>query len=126
MAKKIMAVTGIRHNGDSFDAGTVLNPADFTREALKELHDNGAIVIVDDAKPEDVKAEDLTQEDLGQKGAQMMDVSAESKQATADQLNAAKNAGPETKVEAPVASAKSEGSPAKVAETPAKDAAPKK
>ena len=91
MAKKIVAVTDIRHDGDTYPAGQPLDPAKFSKDVLKELHDNGAVVIVDD-KAGDVKAEDLTPEELGQKGAQMQDVSAEAKQATADLVNSAKTA----------------------------------
>lgn len=89
MAKKIVAVTGIKHDGETIDAGSPIDPSKFTKDELKELHDNGAIVIVDDTTPAEVKAEDLTPEQLGQRGAQMGDVSAAAKQSTADQINAA-------------------------------------
>lgn len=88
MAKKLVAVTGIKHNGVDFAAGEPVDPSAFTKAELKELHDNGAIVIEDDAKAEDVKGEDLTPEELGQKGAQMQDVSATAKESTAATANA--------------------------------------
>ena len=94
MAKKLVAVTGIKHNGDMFEAGEPIDPTQFTKAELKELHDNGAIVIEDDAKAEDVKGEDLTPEELGQKGAQTQDVSAPSKEGTATVANSAKDANP--------------------------------
>lgn len=87
MAKKLVAVTGIRHNGESFDAGEPIDPSKFSKEELKELHDNGAIVVEDDAKPEE-----LTPEELGQQGAQMQDVSAAAKESTAATVNAPKDA----------------------------------
>lgn len=86
MAKKILAVTGIKHNDEFFDAGEELDPSKFTKDQLKELHDNGAVVIKDDGKLEDVKAENLTPEQLGQTGAQSQDVSATAKASTAAQL----------------------------------------
>lgn len=88
MAKKLVAVTGIKHNGDFFEAGKPVDPSQFSKAELKELHDNGALVIVDDAKAEDVKAEELTPEELGQRGAQMQDVPAVSKEGTAATVNA--------------------------------------
>lgn len=57
MAKKLVAVTGIKHNGKFYSAGETLEPRDFTKEALKLLHDSGALVVSDDATAEDVKAE---------------------------------------------------------------------
>jgi 3-keto-L-gulonate-6-phosphate decarboxylase len=89
MAKRIVAVTAVKHNGDTFDAGAPIDPSKFSKEELKELHDNGAIVIVDDTTTDEVKAENLTPEQLGQRGAQTSDVSATAKQSTADQINAA-------------------------------------
>ena len=56
MAKKIVAVTGIRHNGESYEAGETLDPSLFSKDELKDLHDNGALVVVDDSKAGDVKA----------------------------------------------------------------------
>lgn len=91
MAKKLVAVTGIKHDGDFFEAGDEVDPSKFSKAELKELHDNGAIVISDDAKAEDVKGEDLTPEELGQKGAQMQDVPAASKEGTATVANSAKD-----------------------------------
>lgn len=57
MAKKLVAVTGIKHNGTTYEAGETLPAAEFTKDELKELHDNGALTIVDDTKIEDVKEE---------------------------------------------------------------------
>jgi len=59
MAKQIIAVTGIKHNGTFFPAGEPVDPAGFTKAELTELHDNGAIVVEDNTKPEDVKPEDV-------------------------------------------------------------------
>ena len=87
MAKRLVAITDIKHNGDFFGAGKPIDPSQFSKAELKELHDNGAIVIEDDAKVEDVKGEDLTPEELGQKGAQMQDVSAQAKEGTATVAN---------------------------------------
>lgn len=56
MAKKLVAVTGIKHNGKFYSAGEALDPTAFTKDALKELHDNGALRVEDDSTPEDVKA----------------------------------------------------------------------
>lgn len=83
MAKKLVAVTGIKHNGDFFEAGEPVDPTQFSKAELKELHDNGAIVITDDAK-----AEELTPEELGPKGTQSQDVPAVSKEGTAATANA--------------------------------------
>lgn len=55
MAKQIIAVTGIKHNGEFYPAGEPIDPMKFTKTELKELHDNGAIVVEDNTKPEDVK-----------------------------------------------------------------------
>lgn len=60
MAKKIVAVTGIKFAAgpEGFvAAGDTLDPALFTKEQLKALHDSGAITVEDDAKPEAVKVE---------------------------------------------------------------------
>ena len=73
---------------DPFELSPNVDPSQFTKAELKELHDNGAIVISDDAKAEDVKAEELTPEELGQKGAQTSDVPAVSKEGTAATANA--------------------------------------
>lgn len=62
MAKKLVAVTGIKHNGEDFAAGEAIDPSKFSREELKDLHDNGALVISDDTKAEDVKVEEVTPE----------------------------------------------------------------
>lgn len=88
MAKKLVAVTAIKHDGETYDAGTQIDPTKFTREELAELHDNGALVVSDDAKADDVKAENLTPAELGQSGAQMQDVSATAKESTAATANA--------------------------------------
>lgn len=88
MAKKLVAVTAIKHNGETFEAGATLDPSQFSRDELKELHDNGAVAVQDDSKPEDVKGPDLTPEELGQQGAQTQDVSAQAKESTAAQQNA--------------------------------------
>lgn len=55
MAKKLVAVTGIKHNGKFYSAGETLEPREFTKEALKLLHDSGALVVSDDTTPEEVK-----------------------------------------------------------------------
>lgn len=96
MAKKLVAVTAIKHNGETFDAGTTLDASQFTREVLTQLHDNGAIVISDasesDSESNAVQASDLTPAELGQQGAQTQDVSAAAKESTAATVNAAKAA----------------------------------
>lgn len=91
MAKKIVAVTDVKHNGDTYPAGSELDPSQFNRDELKQLHDAGAIVVNDDSKPDDVTANTLTPEELGQKGAQMQDVSATAKEGTAATANAPEN-----------------------------------
>lgn len=58
MAKKLVAVTGIKHNGVFYEAGAPVDPSKFSKDELKELHDNGALVIEDDTKAEDVKVEE--------------------------------------------------------------------
>lgn len=55
MAKKIVAVTGIKHNNGFYAVGDPVDPAQFTKEELKALHDSGAIDIVDDTKPEELQ-----------------------------------------------------------------------
>lgn len=54
MAKKIVAVTGIKHGSGFYPAGEKLDPANFTKDELRELHDNGAIMVADE--PEAVEA----------------------------------------------------------------------
>lgn len=57
MAKKIVAVTGIKHSKGFVNSGETLNPADFTKEELRSLHDSGAVIVVDDSKADDLKGE---------------------------------------------------------------------
>lgn len=57
MAKKIVAVTGIRHTNGFCAAGDTVDPSEFTKEELKSLYDNGAIAVVDDTTPEEIKDE---------------------------------------------------------------------
>lgn len=52
MAKKLVAVTGIRHNGEDFEAGSELDTTLFTKEELKSLYDAGAVEVKDDGKSE--------------------------------------------------------------------------
>lgn len=91
MAKKIVAVTDVKHNGETYPAGSELDPSQFNRDELKQLHDVGAIVVNDDTQPDDVTANTLTPEELGQKGAQTQDVSAAAKESTAAAANAPEN-----------------------------------
>lgn len=58
MAKKLVAVTGIKHNGEFYEAGSAVDPSKFSKAELKDLHDNGALVIEDDMKAEEMKAEE--------------------------------------------------------------------
>ncbi len=53
MAKKIVAVTNIRHDGETYLAGEPLEPGKFSKEVLKVLHDNGAVAVVNDEKLEE-------------------------------------------------------------------------
>lgn len=55
MAKKVLATTDIRHNGETYLNGTELDTSLFTKVQLRELHDAGAIEVVD--IPEAEKAE---------------------------------------------------------------------
>lgn len=47
MAKKLVAVTDIRHDGKDYAAGSTLNKDEFTQDQLKQLYDNGAVKIED-------------------------------------------------------------------------------
>jgi hypothetical protein len=50
MAKKLIAVTGIKHNGEEFAANEELDTSKFTKDELKSLHDAGAVRVDDDGK----------------------------------------------------------------------------
>lgn len=55
MAKKVIAVTGIKHNGTFYAPGETLDVTKFTRVQLEALHDVQSIKIED--IPEPVKSE---------------------------------------------------------------------
>lgn len=60
MAKKLIAVTNIKHDGNLFDAGAELDPKGFSREQLQALYDAGSVVVTDGAdavEPEQQEAE---------------------------------------------------------------------
>lgn len=62
MAKKLFAVTNIKHDDDFYEAGSSVDEKKFTAEQLKELYDAGAVEVrnVDDepvAKEETPKEE---------------------------------------------------------------------
>lgn len=58
MAKRLVAVTNIKHNGNFIKFGEVLDHKLFTQEQLKRLYDAGAIRLEVDSEiiPEDVVA----------------------------------------------------------------------
>lgn len=59
MAKKVMTVTNIKAGSDPSDYypfGTELDLAKFTKEQLSQLHDAGAIIIVDNVSVEEIQA----------------------------------------------------------------------
>lgn len=47
MAKKLVAVTSIKHDGEEFDEGTELDASKFSKEQLKDLYDAGAVKVAD-------------------------------------------------------------------------------
>lgn len=59
MAKKLVAVTGIKHNGEFFPAGEPLDTGKFDKEELKQLHDAGAVKVEGEDDP---TAEELAPE----------------------------------------------------------------
>lgn len=50
MAKKLIAVTAIRHNSEDMEAGAEVDTSKFTKEELKSLYDSGAVRVDDDGK----------------------------------------------------------------------------
>lgn len=51
MAKKLVAVTGIKHNGEFVQAGEAIDASKFSKEELKQLHDAGAVKVDGDEDP---------------------------------------------------------------------------
>lgn len=45
MSKKLVAVTGIQHDGQLYEAGKPVDPAKFSKEQLRMLYDSGAVTI---------------------------------------------------------------------------------
>lgn len=84
MAKKLIAVTAIKHNGEDFEAGSEVDTAKFTKDELKSLHDAGAVRVEDDGKftgPDTSAASPENPE--GQDAQQVGDVSKAAKEGTA-------------------------------------------
>lgn len=50
MAKKLIAVTMIRHNGEDMPAGEPVDTSKFTKDELKALYDAGSVRVEDDGK----------------------------------------------------------------------------
>lgn len=48
MANKLVAVTDIKHDGDTIKAGTKVDPSKFSKDQLKELYDAGALTVSED------------------------------------------------------------------------------
>lgn len=48
MAKKLVAVTAIKHDGEEFAEGSELDASKFTKEQLKDLYDAGAVEVKDE------------------------------------------------------------------------------
>lgn len=61
MANKLVAVTDIKHDGDTIKAGSSVDPGKFSKDQLKELYDAGALMVSDDAdKDEENTGPDTT------------------------------------------------------------------
>ena len=58
--KKVFAVTNVRHNNETFDAGSELDTAKFSKEELRALYDNGGVEIreIEEKVPEPEKVEE--------------------------------------------------------------------
>jgi hypothetical protein len=93
MAKKLIAVTAIRHNGEDMPANEPVDTSKFTKEELKALYDAGSVRVEDDGNngPDtSVNAEAASPENpTGQDAQQVGDVSAAAKGETTPQAMAA-------------------------------------
>jgi hypothetical protein len=49
MGKKVYAVTNIKHDDELFVAGDEIDTGKFSKEQLRELYDNGALELRDEA-----------------------------------------------------------------------------
>jgi hypothetical protein len=59
MAKKLVAVTNIKHNGEYIPAGEAIDASKFEKDELKQLHDAGAVKVEGEDDP---TAEELAPE----------------------------------------------------------------
>lgn len=78
MAKKLIAVTAIRHNGEDMPANEPIDTSKFTKDELKALYDAGSVRVDDDGQGPDtsVQTEAASPENpLGQDAQQVGDVS---------------------------------------------------
>ncbi len=58
MAKKLVAVTAIKHDGEEFADGSELDASKFSKEQLKDLYDAGAVEVKEtdeETEPETVQ-----------------------------------------------------------------------
>lgn len=86
MAKKLVALTNIKHDEDFYEAGSEMDSSKFTEDQLKELMDNGAIEVQEGSEKKSSSAATATNE-----GEQQQKSGDEPKQ----------TAGPDTKVTPP-------------------------
>lgn len=95
MAKKLVAVTSIKHNGELFPAGESINPAKFDKEELKQLHDAGAVKVEgeDDPSPEEL-APEQPEEGAKEKNEENLKKEAEQEKAEATKPAATSAANP--------------------------------
>jgi hypothetical protein len=82
MAKKLIAVTNIRHSGEDFEAGSELDTTKFTKEELKSLYDAGAVEVQDGGRSEmdNMSSSASPENPKGQDAQQVGDVPASAKQ----------------------------------------------
>lgn len=90
MAKKLIAVTNVRHNGDDIEAGSEVDTSKFTKDELKSLYDSGAVRVEDSGGLEgsskngpDTSMAASPENPQGQDAQQVGDVPASQKTATA-------------------------------------------
>jgi hypothetical protein len=91
MAKKLIAVTTIRHNGEDMPANEPVDTSKFTKDELKALYDAGSVRVEDDGRAgPDTSVEAASPENpTGQDAQQVGDVSKAAKEgATNPQVSA--------------------------------------
>lgn len=60
MGKKVVAVTNIKHDGETIEAGATVDASKFEKDELKALYDNGAVTVEDGPDEEEDKGPDTS------------------------------------------------------------------